>query len=131
MAIPLKNLSYRAGMPGMVASMTAKHTRQMTSDPLFVKMDAPTSHFGTAALLNRPNGTITTAATAGAVFFGVFLDNSMHTAGTNGYAQKELLNLLTMGDIWVRTTLGVTIKPGGRCRLCCGGGHRWHCRKVH
>lgn len=107
MSIALAKLNYAVGSPGMVATHGYKHSRQHVSDSKWINTTTNEFQFGTAAMLNA--GVIKNTQDAAALdFIGVFMENEKFI-GSTGYKNKEMLNVLTMGDIWVRVNPAITI----------------------
>lgn len=110
MSIPLKNLQYKVGLPGMIASTSYKHTRQSIQDSNWVNSTNGNFPFGVAACADPATGKLCLADKANAKFLGVFQDPARKTDQPY-YAPKDPVIVCTMGDIWVSVDPAITIKP--------------------
>lgn len=111
MAMKLSNLSYKIGVPGMVATTGYKHTRQQVEDSIWVNKTAAINFpFGVAACADPVTGNICLADIVNAEFIGIFQDPSRFIDQPY-YAPKDPVIVLTMGDIWVPVDPALVIKP--------------------
>lgn len=108
MSIALAKLAYKVGSPGMVATHTYAAVRQMMIDSQWINNTAHDFRFGTAAVIKA--GVLDNAQNTAAEFVGVFVDNCKYI-GKTAYTNKEMVNVLTMGDIWVKINPALTVIP--------------------